>query len=76
VSVVFTIVTTALPNPQLSLFRRLSDWHDYARWRPPLVFVAIRMAFFFYFCESNRGFRLKYYWCDSSVLRHVSSFGE
>jgi hypothetical protein len=26
--------------------------------------------------ESNRGFRLKYYWCDSSVLRHVSSFDE
>ena len=46
------------------------------RWRPPLVFVAVWMAFFFNFCESNRGFRLKYYWCDSSVLRHVSGFGE
>ena len=77
-SVAFTIVTNALRNSTLPMVRPLSDGRNYARTTvaPPILFVAVRMAFFYNFCESNRGIRLRHYWCDSSVLRHVSSFGE
>jgi hypothetical protein len=50
VSVVFTIVTNALHNSTLPMVRPLSDRQIYARTMvasPPLVFVAVWMAFFF-----------------------------
>jgi len=37
----------------------------------PIVFVAVWMDFFSNFCESNRGIRLRYYWCGSSVLTYL-----
>jgi hypothetical protein len=77
-SVAFTIIANALRNATLPRGRPLSDGRNYARTTVALhiLFVTVWMAFFSNCCESNRGIRLRYYWCDSSVLRHVSSFGE
>jgi putative transposase len=39
----------------------------------PIVFVAVWMDFFSNFGESNRGIRLRYYWCGSSVLTYLAA---